>query len=167
MYARLASIALGCTLFASMAALAQTPAKPANATGQCKDGTYWTGSTKSGACRGHKGIQTWYADSAGAAKTAPIKPSPTAAPVTTAPAAAPAPTASPAPVAKATRRPPEPAANAAPGGGPGVVWVNTSTKVYHCYGDRYYGKTKDGKYMTEADARAMGAKGARGQTCSK
>ncbi|HZQ44277.1 MAG TPA: DUF3761 domain-containing protein [Acidobacteriaceae bacterium] len=167
MHVRLSTIALGCTLFASMAALAQTPAKPANATGQCKDGTYWTGSTKSGACRGHKGIQTWYADSAGAAKTAPIKPSPTAAPVTTAPAAAPAPAAPPAPAAKPTRTPPQPAANAAPGGGPGVVWVNTSTKVYHCYGDRYYGKTKDGKYMTEADAKAMGAKGARGQTCSK
>jgi hypothetical protein len=161
MQVRLSSIALGCTLFASLAAVAQTPAKPANATGQCKDGTYWTGSTKSGACRGHKGIQTWYADSASAAQTAPMKPSPTATAATAAPAAAPA------PAAKPTRTPPQPAANAAPGGGPGVVWVNTSTKVYHCYGDRYYGKTKDGKYMTEADAKAMGAKGSRGQSCSK
>ena len=44
----------------------------------------------------------------------------------------------------------------APGGGAGMVWVNTETKVFHRQGDRYYGTTKHGKYMSEADATKAG-----------
>jgi hypothetical protein len=62
---------------------------------------------------------------------------------------------------------PHPAKMQAPGGGPDKVWVNTGSMVYHCPGDRYYGKTKAGKYMTEKDARAAGAHGEKGQTCFK
>lgn len=43
----------------------------------------------------------------------------------------------------------------------GMVWVNTATKVYHKEGDRYYGKTKQGKFMTEEDAIKAGYRAAK------
>jgi hypothetical protein len=55
----------------------------------------------------------------------------------------------------------------APGGGNGKVWVNESSKVYHCEGGKYYGKTKKGSYMAEAEAKAKGFHGVGGTTCSK
>lgn len=44
---------------------------------------------------------------------------------------------------------------------PGMVWVNTSSKVYHKSGSRWYGKTKHGKWMSEADAEKAGYKAAK------
>ncbi len=38
----------------------------------------------------------------------------------------------------------------------GMVWVNKETKVYHKEGDRWYGRTKQGAYMSEADATKAG-----------
>lgn len=37
-----------------------------------------------------------------------------------------------------------------------TVWVNTNSGVYPYSGERWYGNTKEGKYMTEAAARAEG-----------
>jgi hypothetical protein len=80
-------------------------------------------------------------------------PAPKATPV--APAAAPA----PAPVAgssSAVRRGPQPAAVPQVPPQAGMVWVNLETKVFHRSGDPWYGATKRGKFMTEADATAAG-----------
>ena len=39
----------------------------------------------------------------------------------------------------------------------GKVWVNLDSGIYH-KGGRWYGKTKNGKFMTEAEAKAAGYK---------
>ena len=38
----------------------------------------------------------------------------------------------------------------------GMVWVNTDSGVYHHEGDHWYGKTKDGQFMREEDAKKAG-----------
>ena len=48
----------------------------------------------------------------------------------------------------------------ASGGGHGLVWVNTESHVYHREGSRFYGTTKKGKYMTEAEAVKEGSRAA-------
>lgn len=85
-----------------------------------------------------------------------------------------------APAAKATATPSEKkaakaakAANAAApataalGGGDGKVWVNSKSKTYHCEGSKFYGKTKAGEYMAEADAKAKGNHADHGKACAK
>jgi hypothetical protein len=110
-------------------------------TATCKDGTSFTGAKRSGACRGHGGVQSW-----GAAEA------------TTIPMNAPAQPATPAPTTSRRAAPP-PAGN-------GQVWVNTDSRVYHCPGTRWYGKTKEGSYMSEAQAQAQGAKPDHGKACT-
>lgn len=118
-----------------------SPATPsAAAMSMCNDGTQPVGKTTH-ACRGHGGMMSG-ASSAKAA-TAEGSASGTA--------------------SKATPAQTVPMA----GGGGGKVWVNTSSKVYHCEGDKYYGKTKKGEYMAEADAKTKGFHGDHGKKCSK
>jgi hypothetical protein len=105
-------------------------------TATCKDGTAFTGTKRSGACRGHGGVQSW--GEATSQATAPPEP------------------------ASATSQRAAPS----PGGGAGQVWVNTASKVYHCPGDRWYGKTKHGSYMSEAEARAQGVRPDHGKACA-
>ena len=118
---------------------AQAPsAGPVTAT--CKDGTSFTGAKRAGACRGHGGVQSW--GTPGEATTVPVN--------------APAEPVSP----PASRR-----ASPAPLNS-GQVWVNTDSHVYHCPSSRWYGKTKQGAYMSEAQAQAQGAKPNHGKACA-
>jgi hypothetical protein len=120
--------------------------RPADATGQCKDGTYSNAASKSGACSGHQGVKDWYgADAKTASKAAPE--------------------AKPSPAAKKTAEEWQRPATAAAGGGAGKVWVNSSSKVFHCEKDQWYGKTKHGEYMTQAQAKTSGARPAYGKEC--
>ena len=111
----------------------------ATVTASCKDGTPFTGTKRSGACRGHGGVQSWGAT-----------------PAATSPVNAPS---QPAPATSQRATPTT--------GGPGQVWVNTASKVYHCPGDRWYGKTKHGQYMSEEDAIKNGYRAAKANTKGK
>lgn len=106
----------------------------------CKDGTAPVGKTTH-ACRGHGGMMTNAPSSTMTVAAGP---------------------------ASGTTSKAAPAQGASmPGGGAGQVWVNTSSKVYHCEGNKYYGKTKKGAYMAEADAKAKGFHADHGKACTK
>ena len=145
------SLALVIGLLASANVFAQAPAgAPAGSTGLCKDGTYTSTDTKKGACSGHHGVKEWFGDKQAAA--APAK--------STAAAAAPTET-------KTTKSDTKTASKtSATAPAAGEVWVNTESKVYHCPGTKWYGKTKHGEYMTEAAAKSAGNHADHGKACA-
>ncbi len=160
---------LGIFVASMLVAITSQAQAPVGSTGQCKDGTYTSVAKKSGACSGHKGVQAWYGTAGKGAATAPAPASKPAAMTPTPaskPAAAPTPAATMAkPVAAAAPPAARPAPAAAPDAGDiasakarGMVWANLNTKVYHSSADKEYGTTKNGKFMTEADAKAAGFK---------
>lgn len=153
---------LSAALMAVPCAHAQQAATPAGATGQCKDGSYTTQAHKRGACRGHKGVQAWYANADASGATAKVDAIPDSSPAPVAPVEH----AKTKPASKRSMAWTQPAAKAAPGGGPGMVWVNAGSKVYHCQSDKWYGRTKHGRYMHETDAKAKGYHGPRGKGCT-
>jgi hypothetical protein len=156
----LLSIAVAAGMAAAPAAWAQAPA---GSTGQCKDNSYTNAASKRGACRGHGGVKEWYATAEkGEAATGKAAATPAKEHETTKSAKAnetmkAAPTKS----SSASAR-----SEAAPGGGAGKVWLNTATNVYHCAGTRWYGKTKQGEYMTESEAKAKNAHPDHGKACA-
>ena len=150
------SVVLGLAFAGNLAAQA---AAPKDATGQCTDGSYTTAKTQARGCLKHGGVKTWFGPAAGAAEAS--APAATAAPAVPAPSV---PAATPSPSTSRTSAPvTTPAQSPA---NPSDVWVNLSTKAYHCPGTKYYGTTKHGKYMSEADAKAAGFHPSYGKTCS-
>src|SRR5256885_11222071 len=133
----LLSVALITGLFLPISTLHAQSTDTVTAT--CKDGTSFTGTRRSGACHGHGGVQSW---GAAPATTSPVNVPPQA----------------------ATQPAPPRSERATPGAG--QVWVNTPSKVYHCPGTRWYGKTKQGSYMSETEARAQGARPDHGKACT-
>lgn len=137
------------TLVLSAGVWAAPAPAPSGATAECKDGSYYSGASKRGACSRHGGIQTWYGTQATQAAPAPIPSGPME-------KAAP-------PVPSKSQR-----TALAPGAqGAGQVWVNTESKVYHCPGTHWYGTTKKGEYMSESEARAQGNRPDHNKACTQ
>ena len=42
-----------------------------------------------------------------------------------------------------------------------MVWVNTDSKIYHAPGSHWYGRTIEGKWMTEPEAKKAGYRAAK------
>ena len=46
-----------------------------------------------------------------------------------------------------------------------IVWVNTPSRIYHCPGTQFFGSTRQGEYMSEAEARGRGNRASDRKAC--
>jgi hypothetical protein len=112
-------------------------------------GTRWYGNTKRGKYEGeceaiNSGNRPAYGKACGSVCQSGL---------TSGPASSPSPEEKPSPTTK-------------PAGNPDAkVWVNTNSRVYHCRGARWYGRTKHGEFMTEKKAQDAGYRPAYGKAC--
>lgn len=137
-------VVLSAGAFALLAAFSLAPSaketKSASSDAQivCKDGTTSHAEHTRGACSGHGGV-----DKAAASSSASEERSSDRAPREE---------------SRQTRE---------LGAGAGKVWVNEKSKVYHCEGDPWYGKTKRGEYMSESEAKDHGFHPDHGKSCAE
>src|SRR6185436_19345387 len=45
------------------------------------------------------------------------------------------------------------------------VWANSASGIYHCPSEKWYGKTRVGQYLSEAEAMAKGFRSGSGKHC--
>jgi len=48
-----------------------------------------------------------------------------------------------------------------------LVWVNSNSGIYHCPRTRWWGRTKEGEFMSEGQAQMRGNRPAYGSICKK
>jgi hypothetical protein len=164
---KLVSMTTAFALATAGVASAQTPAgAPAGATAQCKDGTWSTEQNRDAACSGHDGVRTWYGPS--------DSPSRTPAPAMMPPQTFPKPTPQQMPNAQTPTtgtqtgsRPTLPGGVSRKSGGAARVWVDRSARTYVCEGERGYGTSSGGTYMSESEAVSAGNQPANGANCSR
>lgn len=148
--------AAACLLFAPVA-FGTAPA--AAATAMCKDGTQYNGTSNRGACSHHGGVQQWLNAAAAQSPQQQVNNTPASSPVLN-----PAPQT---PSANATASAPAANSNVAVAANAnGQVWVNLKSKVYHCAGDKWFGKTKKGEFLPESQAIAQGFHPDHGKACA-
>lgn len=139
MVTQMSSVWCGILLAVGLAGATQaqntTQHKPAGATALCRDGSFSKSAQKRGACSRHKGVQTWYGTPSSAQKNHNAQTA--ALPLLQAPAKQ----------------------------GQPIVWVNLTSRVFHCQGSRWYGKTQRGTSMEQAQALAHNYQPAGGKLC--
>jgi hypothetical protein len=158
---KLSLIAVAVLAIGTECALAQAPA---GSTGLCKDGTYTTAAKKRGSCNDHGGVKAWFGT--------PIPQAAPASPAAPPPVASPQGVSSPTDAAGARSTDAPQTVTSAPAQAQSSadsvkVWVNMATKVYHCPGSEWYGKTQSGKFITQGEAIAMGARAAYYKPCPR